>query len=421
LSAIRAILEGKTKIIGHNLKYDYLLLRRNGIKIKTCHFDTMLAAYDAFGDAGLLNLPFLTKKILGTTIKSYKETVADEQNLLEIPFGELVTHACADADATLQIFPRLEKEIEQRGVRLAYQDTTLALALQLADWEYEGVSVNKKRLLKVRSALQENAEALRQSVEKEAGFPFNVDSDKEAFAVLLSTLELNATIYGTKLTTLLLERLAIAHNLPRKVLEYRKQERQVRHAEEVLKAVRDDRLYPRFSQTTTAYGRVSSVSPRLFDNWLHPMVLSCVEHPVADHFHSVGKSLDIIQRLAKDDVLREDRLSGVRAAISYGHVETPTHGLCYEELLLSFMVGLPSETICRINSLSQGAVAALRHDMELRYARSFEWLQNYRKAVLKTGMARADARVRWFNGVRSSNLSVREKTIRASFQWLLKY
>jgi len=35
------------KVVGHNLKYDYLLLRKTGIKIANIEFDTMLAAYDA--------------------------------------------------------------------------------------------------------------------------------------------------------------------------------------------------------------------------------------------------------------------------------------------------------------------------------------------------------------------------------------
>lgn len=161
LSALRKMLEGKTKFIGHNLKYDYILLRRNGIKIKTCHFDTMLAAYDAFGDAGLLNLSFVTKKLLGKTIRSYKEVVANEQNLLEVPFAELVNHACSDANATLQIFPYLEKELERRGVRSEYQNTTLSLALQLANWECEGIPVNRKKLSEARCTLQENTATLR--------------------------------------------------------------------------------------------------------------------------------------------------------------------------------------------------------------------------------------------------------------------
>ena len=50
LSALKKMLEGKIKVVGHNLKYDYLLLRRYGIRINHFYFDTMLATHNCFGD-----------------------------------------------------------------------------------------------------------------------------------------------------------------------------------------------------------------------------------------------------------------------------------------------------------------------------------------------------------------------------------
>ena len=109
LSALKKMLEGKIKVVGHNLKYDYLLLRRYGIRINHFYFDTMLATHNCFGDWDLLNLPFIAEKILGKKIKAYKEVVGRAQNFLELPFGELLSHACADADTTLQLYPVLQK------------------------------------------------------------------------------------------------------------------------------------------------------------------------------------------------------------------------------------------------------------------------------------------------------------------------
>jgi hypothetical protein len=48
VSALRRLFEGRIKVTGHNVKYDYVLLRRHGIKIANVDFDTMLAAYDCF-------------------------------------------------------------------------------------------------------------------------------------------------------------------------------------------------------------------------------------------------------------------------------------------------------------------------------------------------------------------------------------
>jgi len=44
MAVLREVFEGRIKVFGHNLKYDYVLLRRNGINIANIGFDTMLAA-----------------------------------------------------------------------------------------------------------------------------------------------------------------------------------------------------------------------------------------------------------------------------------------------------------------------------------------------------------------------------------------
>lgn len=421
VSALKTVMEGKIKVVGHNLKYDYLLLRRYGIRINNFHFDTMLAAHDCFGDWDLLNLPFIAGKILGIKIKAYREVVGKAQNFLELPFRELVTHACSDADTTHQIYRVLDKEINKKGIFNQYRNETLALASRLGEWEYDGIPVNSTRLSKVRTALLKDVVALKKSVLDEARVSFNIDSEKELRAVICKTPGLVEVIGGRKLTLRLLEELAISQTLVHKVVEYRRRQKQIRHVEEVIKAVRDGRLYPIFSQTRSSYGSLYSVQPRLFENWAHPLVLSCIEHPVAEHFRSPSRSLDIIQRLAQDDVLRRDRACGEGVPFSFLKLEVLPGVLDHQDLLLSIMIDLPRERICRLFCLSQAAVATLRHDLEVRYTRSFSWLQNYRKTVAETGMAVADQRTRWFNGVKSSNLAIREKAIRSSVRWLLKY
>ena len=59
---LRRLFTGSTKFVGHNLKYDYVLLRRHGITIKNVFFDTMLAAFECFGDWEFFNLSAVTRK-----------------------------------------------------------------------------------------------------------------------------------------------------------------------------------------------------------------------------------------------------------------------------------------------------------------------------------------------------------------------
>ncbi len=421
ISALKKMLEGKIKCVGHNLKYDYLLLRRYGIRINNFHFDTMLAAFDCFGEWDLLNLPFVAEKILSKKIKAYGEIVGKTQNFLDLPFRELLAHACADADTTLQIYRVLEKKIKQREMSNHYRNETLALALRLGEWEYDGIPVNSAKLSNAREVLLKDVVALKKSALDEAEVSFNIDSEKELRAVICKTPGLVQVIGERKLTLRLLEELAISQTLVHKVVEYRRRQKQIRHVEVVIKAVRDGRLYPIFSQTRSDHGSLYSTRPRLFEEWIHPLVLGCIKHPLAEHFRSPSKSLDTIQRLARDDVLRRDRACGEGVPFSFLKLEVLPGVLDHQDLLLSIMVGLPKDKICRAFCLSQAKLAILRHDLEVRYIRSFSWLENYCKTVAEKCMAVVDERTRWFNGVRSSNLAIREKAIRSSVRWLLKY
>jgi len=69
---LRRLFKERTMFVGHNLKYDFTLLRRNSIEQPSVCFDTLLAAYECYGDLDFFNLPFLAQKFLGCTIKGYK-------------------------------------------------------------------------------------------------------------------------------------------------------------------------------------------------------------------------------------------------------------------------------------------------------------------------------------------------------------
>jgi DNA polymerase-1 len=88
--------------VGHNLKYDLTLLRRNANEPPVVTFDTLLAAYESYGDLDFFNLPHLEQKFLGRKITSYKEIMGKGKTLLELPFEEMKDHACTDADTALR-------------------------------------------------------------------------------------------------------------------------------------------------------------------------------------------------------------------------------------------------------------------------------------------------------------------------------
>src|SRR5438876_9006740 len=85
----------KAKFVGHNIKFDYLILRKHGMRLRKIDFDTMLAAGDCFGDWDFFMLVEVSRRILGTQIIRYSEIVEEEQTFLVGPFKDLVEHACS--------------------------------------------------------------------------------------------------------------------------------------------------------------------------------------------------------------------------------------------------------------------------------------------------------------------------------------
>jgi DNA polymerase-1 len=96
LKMIATQLQDKTKrYIGHNIKYDYLLLRRNGVHLQSIHFDTMLAAFECYGDLEFLNLGFLSERFLGKSNPSFTEIFGKSESPWDIPVSKLAVHSAS--------------------------------------------------------------------------------------------------------------------------------------------------------------------------------------------------------------------------------------------------------------------------------------------------------------------------------------
>lgn len=191
INIIRRHLEdGSRKFIGHNIKYDCLLLRRNGIHLKAIHFDTMLAAFECYGDLDFLNLGFLSKELLGKSKTSYKEIVGQKDSPWDIPLPKLAEHACRDVETTFLLYRFLQKEIVSKGLTSQYYDQTLPLLRTLGDLEYLGIKVDQDKLHRFRDVLMEKANKLAKHINASTGLNITIAPDEEMKHYLLSVLGL---------------------------------------------------------------------------------------------------------------------------------------------------------------------------------------------------------------------------------------
>ncbi len=420
LGAIRDIFSSGTKFVGHNLKYDYVLLRRHQCEIPNFHFDTMLAAHECFGDWGLLNLPFVANRLLGREVKSYKDIVPEGQTFLDVPFKELLLHACEDADVTFQLYHVLEQELGRRGLLNQYTAETLPLGMTLGKWEGVGVPVDAAELALLRGDLLVAVDEARRVATDCAGASFDLDAEEDVGRVLRLEKTIADLIGSGKASTRLLEDLAICYPLPRSIVKFRREQKQLRQVEEVLRSVENGRVHPVFSQTSNQHGQLTTIRPRLFDEPATARLRHCFFQPFAACFRSSGRSLDVIQNLSGDALLKSDR-EGAAGSGRFLLTEMSLADVDHEDLLLCMMTGMSNSELCRRLLYHRSAVTSIRHDVELRYAGAFKWLAAYREETIRRGFAQDGSRRRWLAGLRSSDLGKRQKSLDSAVRWLLRY
>jgi len=176
------------------------------------------------------------------------------------------------ADFLLRLAPVLRAEIEKQGLAKIYETIDLPLAPVLARMEASGVRVDHKELEKISARMQQEITALERTIYDLAGFEFNPNSPQQLAEVLFDKLNLQSPRQGRgrakarSTAADILEELALIHELPKKVLDYRELTKLKSTYADVLPRLihpASGRLHTRFSQTGTATGRLSSSNPNL--------------------------------------------------------------------------------------------------------------------------------------------------------------
>jgi len=174
------------------------------------------------------------------------------------------------ADFLLRVAPALRAEVEKQGLMALYEKIDLPLAPVLARMEAAGVRVDREELGVISAKAQEEIEKLEKKIYELAGFEFKIGSPQQLAEVLFDKLNLQpprrSRAKARSTAAEVLDELALAHELPKKVLEYRELAKlKSTYADALPRLVHPatGRLHTRFSQTGTATGRLSSSNPNL--------------------------------------------------------------------------------------------------------------------------------------------------------------
>ncbi|MEJ2059834.1 MAG: DNA polymerase I [Gammaproteobacteria bacterium] len=275
LAQLKPLLEdpGKAKL-GHHLKYDRNVLNNHGIELRGIRHDSMLESYVLNASANRHDLDTLCEKYLQHQNIHYEDVAgkgAKQITFNQVAVDDATPYAAEDADMTLQLhrlfWPQLEAEPGQRRV---YEEIEIPLIEVLSRMECRGVLVDTDSLFRQSHELAERMAELEQQAHEAAGEAFNLGSPKQLQAILFDKLgitPLRKTPKGQPSTAEdVLQELALTHDLPRLILDYR--------AMTKLKSTYTDRLpeqvNPRTGRVHTSYhqavastGRLSSSDPNL--------------------------------------------------------------------------------------------------------------------------------------------------------------
>ena len=407
----------KTKFVGHNIKFDYLILRKHGMHLRNIHFDTMLAAGECFGDWEFFNLGDVSRRLLGTKIKRYGEIIEKGQTFLDVPFKDLVEHACTDADMSLRLFHRLNLELRNRQLEDNFLRGRMHVLAELAEMECEGVRIDVKKIEMSTKLLLEEADALKKVIFQEAGCDFDLDSRKETSDVLRKVEALREWITSRSLTQSEMEQLAWRHRLIEQIVKYWRVRKRLRDLDAIRSAAKRERVFPLFSQLRVPHMSATSSSPNL-DEALRINAVKDVL--ISRDYPNPQQALRRLQQITKDEALGTELTrctpSDFRCA-----GEPLLEGMDHGDVLLSIAIGLPNAAVCRRFLISPEKAIRIRANLQVRYPVLFERLERFRRESIARGYAEYDGQRIYLAGLRSSDVEKKNMASSCAIRWLVRY
>ncbi len=274
LKKIQPILEDPSiKKIGQNIKYDFIVLKNNGIKINSIE-DTMLLSYTLDAGNNRHNMDILSEIHLNHKTLSYKEIVGTGKkqiNFNEVGLEEATKYAAEDADVTLRLYNLLLERVRNEKLLKIYEVFEKPMIKLLSKLEINGIKVDNIYLKKLSKKFEEKIKLTEKEIYKISGKKFNIGSPKQLGEIIYNELKI-AKLKKTKKGSLatnakILEDLAQSgHKFPNLVLEWR----QISKLKSTYTDALQDhinketkRVHTSFLLAATNTGRLASSDPNL--------------------------------------------------------------------------------------------------------------------------------------------------------------
>lgn len=378
--------------IGHNLKYDMIVLARHGVPVLAPHDDTMLLSYAL--DAGRWNhgMDDLSARHLGHTPIAYKDVARGLASFADVALAPATAYAAEDADVTFRLWQRFRQRLWREQVTAVHEHVDRPLLPVIAAMEMAGVAVDRAELARLSAAYEVEIARLEGEIHALAGVPFAIGSPRQLGEILFGQMGYAGGKKGktgawtTEASEL--ERLAeagapIAH----KVLEWRQHSKLKSTYTDALQAQinpQTHRVHTNFHLAATATGRLSSNDPNLQNIPIRTPLGRRIRHAfVAAPGHVIMAAdynqieLRLVAHIADVPELKAvyaagDDVHALTAREVFGHVDRDTRARA-KTINFSIIYGISAFGLAQRLGIDRGEAARY---IELYFSR-FPGIRNY--------------------------------------------
>jgi DNA polymerase-1 len=257
--------------IGHDLKAAIKALTASDIQLNGTMFDTMIASY--LLDPSKRNhqsLEALAEEHLGISL-AQQGGPAKKQTELDFSAESGLTDElmARRADSVSSLRSKFEPELKDKELVQLFQEIEMPLVNILAGMEIEGILLDIPVFSQMSKELERQVNKLEKEIYRMAGEEFNLNSPKQLGTILFEKLKIGKgkkTKTGFSTDVDVLTKLALHHDLPKLILDYRQLYKLKSTYSDALPLAADPkthRLHTTFNQALTETGRLSSSDPNL--------------------------------------------------------------------------------------------------------------------------------------------------------------
>ena len=274
LKILKPYLEDKSiKKIGQNIKFDYIIFSKRGIKISSIE-DTMLMSYVLDAGKNRHNLDTLAEIHFQHKNISFKDLVGTGKKQLNFSEVDIVLakdYAAEDTDITLRLYKLFLENLKSEKLLQIYENFEKPMVEILAQMEIYGVKIDNKFLEKLSNKFSIKIGYLEKDIFKITKSEFNIGSTKQLGEILYNQLKiasLKRTKKGSFATSAsVLEDLAFkGHKLPKLILDWRQLTKlKNTYSDSLPEHINPEskRIHTSFLLAATTTGRLASSDPNL--------------------------------------------------------------------------------------------------------------------------------------------------------------